>query len=224
MHRGAWLSLALLSAPVGRGSSQEPPLATLVRSLPLSAEDCKARGFDALKAQGYLGFLESGNGWNAHARGTSASLVCIPQSGRTVLVIVTAGGQLVKEATRLFDAIRGPKAPPSAHDSTPDSALDAAGSGWTATAGLLAGHPGARYSFWCPPHGAPSAVWGDSVYASESSVCTAAVHAGTLSLESGGNAIIEIRPGQQSYSAARRHGIASRARGATSASFSFVSH
>jgi hypothetical protein len=222
--RGAWLALVSLAAAAERGAAQEPQLATLVQPLAFSWEACRARASSALKEQGYSGFLESGNGWTAHARGTSASLVCVPQSGRTVLVIVTAGAQFVKESRRLFEAIRGPESPPKAsHDSTPrDASSDAAGSGWSATATTLAGHTGARFNFWCPPQGVPAKVWGDSVYAGESSVCTAAVHAGTLSLRAGGNAIIEILPGQPFYGSSTRNGIATLGGGPAQASFLVV--
>jgi LCCL domain-containing protein len=211
---------------LARGASAQaaPQLATLVQPLPLAWEACRLRASEVLKAQGYTGFLGFGNGWIAHARGTAASIACIPQSGRSVLVIVTAGGQLVRESTRLFEEIRGPETQPPPQDSTPPAtASDSAGSGWSATAVALAGAMGSRYNFWCPPHGVPGEVWGDLVYAAESSVCAAAVHAGTLSVEAGGNAIIEIRAAQQSYSASSRNGIATRARGPSKASFVFVS-
>lgn len=225
--RGCGLLLVLTGALTRTGPAQEPQMATLVQPLPVTFEECRLRASAVLKAQGYTGFLEFGNGWIAHARGTSASITCIPQSGRNVLVIVTAGGQLVKESKRLFEGIRGPETPPpppSAHDSTLNPPADASGSGWEANASGLADHPGVRYNFWCPPNGVAHVVWGDGVYTSDSSVCTAAVHAGTLAFASGGNAIIEIRPGQQSYSSSSRNGIATQAHGPSKASFVFVSH
>jgi len=217
------LVLALLSALTRTAPGQAPELATLVQPLSVPFAQCRLRASAVLKAQGYTGFLEFGNGWIAHARGTSASISCIPQSGRTVVVIVTAGGQLVRESRRLFEELRGPEPPPpSPADSTPHPAADASGSGWDATASGLDAHPGTRYTFWCPPHGTVAPVWGDLVYSSDSSVCTAAVHAGTLALESGGNAIIELREGRQSYSSSSRNGIATLARGPGKGSFVIV--
>jgi hypothetical protein len=219
------VSVAVVSGLAARsGSAQEPQMASVVQPLPVPWEECKLRARAALKAQGYSGFLESGNGWIARARGTSASIVCVPQSGRTVLVIVTAGGQLVKESKRLYEAIRGPEppAPAAVPESTLTPAADTTASGWDATASGLANHLGSRYTFWCPPRGIAHAVWGDLVYTSDSSVCTAAAHAGTLTTESGGNAIIEMVAGRQSYSSSSRHGVVTQARGPGKASFVVV--
>ena len=216
--------LVLLIVLTRAATGQEPQLATLVQPLSVPFEECKTRVQAELKAAGYTGLLESGNGWMAHARGTSASLTCIPQGGRTMLVIVTAGGQLVRESKRLFESIRGPEpAPRPAPELLPPAPpSEAVASGWDATAALLAGHPGSRYNFWCPPGGQAHPVWGDRLYSSDSSVCTAAAHAGTLSLDRGGNAIIEMRLGEPAYSSSTRNGIATLARGPANASFAVV--
>ena len=64
----------------------------------------------------------------------------------------------------------------------------------------LRGMNGERYAFHCPagkPH--PSRVTGSGPYTDDSSICTAAVHAGLLRAKDGGEVAIEIRPGQGAY-------------------------
>lgn len=196
-------------------------MATLVQPLAGPFQECKARAGEVLKAQGYTGFLEFGNGWIAHARGTSVSVACIPGGGRTIVVIVSAGGQLVRESKRIWEELRGPEGLPEPAPGA-GSAPAAPGSGWNATASDFGGPTGTRYNFWCPPNGSPAPVWGDRIYSAVSSVCTAAVHAGTLTFLAGGNAIIELGPGLAAYAASTRNGVTTLAGGSAGASFTFV--
>ena len=74
----------------------------------------------------------------------------------------------------------------------------------------LRGMNGERYEFTCPPgKPQPSRVVGDGIYTDDSSICTAAVHAGVLYPKEGGHVQIEIRPGQESYAGSDRHYIQS---------------
>ena len=61
---------------------------------------------------------------------------------------------------------------------------------------------------------AQGTVWGTDVYTHDSSVCTAAVHVGRITLASGGTVTIEMRPGQASYLGSTRNGITSNSYGA----------
>ena len=70
---------------------------------------------------------------------------------------------------------------------------------------------GKQFSYDCPPGGLLYRVWGTGSYTSDSSICTAAVHRGLITVEGGGPVVIEIRPGQDSYRGTRRHGVTSRA-------------
>jgi hypothetical protein len=94
-----------------------------------------------------------------------------------------------------------------------------AGSDWNADARHLRGHYGERFTYSCPAGGTPRAVWGSGVYTDDSSVCTAAVHRGRITLSRGGTVTIEIRHGQSSYAASTRNGITTRSYGAWSGSF-----
>lgn len=78
---------------------------------------------------------------------------------------------------------------------------------WTTSAGFVKQETGLRYSFECPPDGTTGTVWGSDVYTADSSVCTAAVHAGKITLEKGGTVTIEFTAGRQTYGATTRNGV-----------------
>ncbi len=65
-------------------------------------------------------------------------------------------------------------------------------------------------------------VWGTDVYTDDSTVARAAVHAGVLAIGETRTVTITILPGQQSYPASTRNGIAASSWGAWSGSYSFA--
>lgn len=94
---------------------------------------------------------------------------------------------------------------------------------WSAQADSFRGQNGRQFTFICPPNGtASSRLWGSGPYTDDSSICTAAVHAGVINVVSGGNVTIEIQRGSTSYAASSRHGVNSRSYGAWSGSFIVV--
>ena len=78
---------------------------------------------------------------------------------------------------------------------------------WAATATQHRGLDGERFEYDCPAGGLLRFVWGTDVYTDDSSVCTAGVHVGVITLEEGGTVRIEIRPGQDAYEATERNGV-----------------
>lgn len=80
---------------------------------------------------------------------------------------------------------------------------------------------GRRVGYDCPEDGTPSTVWGTGTYTDDSSVCTAAVHAGLITVEDGGRVVIEVAPGQESYEATEANGITSLEYGSWAGSFTF---
>lgn len=80
---------------------------------------------------------------------------------------------------------------------------------WTAEASEFAGKNNEQLRFRCPADGTADAVWGTDIYTDDSSICTAAVHVGRITLAAGGEVTIEIRPGQASYPPSARNGISS---------------
>lgn len=93
---------------------------------------------------------------------------------------------------------------------------------WATTATGLRGRNGQRYLFRCPGEGTLRGIWGTDLYTDDSSICTAAVHAGFIEPKSGGTVTIEIRPGASSYQASSRNSVTSQAYGAWSGSYVFV--
>lgn len=93
---------------------------------------------------------------------------------------------------------------------------------WEGTANRWRGHLDQDFMFDCPPNGSLGAVWGTEVYTDDSSICTAAVHAGIITAKAGGRVTIRIRPGDKSYAGTTSHGVVSRPYGEFSGSFVFV--
>lgn len=76
----------------------------------------------------------------------------------------------------------------------------------------LRGMNGERYAFHCPPgKPLPGRVIGSGPYTDDSSICSAAVHAGALHARDGGTVTIEIRPGESHYAASERNYLRSSA-------------
>jgi hypothetical protein len=93
---------------------------------------------------------------------------------------------------------------------------------WTDTATRYRDRVDDVITVHCPPGGAPGVVWGTDVYTDDSSVCTAAVHAGRITLSGGGTVRIQIGPGKESFQGTIRNGVTSSDYGAWGGSFTFV--
>jgi hypothetical protein len=96
------------------------------------------------------------------------------------------------------------------------------GSGWSATATAYRGLNSLRFSYTCPAGGSLGTVWGTNIYTDDSSVCTAAVHAGRIGATSGGTVVIAIRPGQSSYTGTTRNKVTTRSYGTWYGSYVLV--
>lgn len=89
------------------------------------------------------------------------------------------------------------------------------------TIGEPAKNPGAVVDIRCPQDCLTASVWGTSIYTDDSSVCTAAIHAGALKSE-GGDTTVFVAPGQEAYVGTERNGISTRAWGRYPRSFLFA--
>jgi hypothetical protein len=94
---------------------------------------------------------------------------------------------------------------------------------WGSIADMHRGKNGQRFQYACPPGGSPGTIFGTNIYTDDSSVCTAAVHAGLISFAAGGTVTIEIGAGQMSYAASTRNGVTSNAYSRWHGSFAFGS-
>jgi hypothetical protein len=123
--------------------------------------------------------------------------------------------------------VTGAAAPPEPPDAPPPAAGGVTAGATTIDwyTGPIAhrGQNGQRFSYLCPPNGSVGPLWGTGVHTDDSSVCTAAVHAGLITFAGGGTVTIEIRPGQSSYTgSAGQGGVTSRDWGAYEGSFMVV--
>ena len=78
-----------------------------------------------------------------------------------------------------------------------------------------------QLEFDCPPDGEAARVWGTDVYTDDSSLCTAAVHAGLITVDDGGAILVELAPGEESYEGSTANGITTESYGPWSGSFVF---
>lgn len=92
---------------------------------------------------------------------------------------------------------------------------------WTANARATRGQMGVPVVFQCPPGGTLGSVWGSGTYTDDSSVCTAAVHAGRIQLAQGGTVTIFVKPGMSAYAGSPANGVVTRNFGTFAGSFSF---
>ncbi|QIX54062.1 LCCL domain protein (plasmid) [Rhodococcus sp. DMU1] len=93
---------------------------------------------------------------------------------------------------------------------------------WSMTAEAFRGQDGGQVSFDCPAGGTFGSVWGSGTYTDDSSVCTAGVHAGVISQQTGGVVVIVISPGLSSYQGSTANGVTSQDWGNWSGSFQVV--
>jgi hypothetical protein len=80
---------------------------------------------------------------------------------------------------------------------------------------------GGEHDYECPPDGELHQVWGTETYTDDSSVCTAAVHVGLITVEDGGTVTIEMTPGADSYDASVANGVTTFYYGPYEGSFIF---
>lgn len=94
---------------------------------------------------------------------------------------------------------------------------------WAQTAQPLYTYLEQQFTFYCPSGvGLTRSVWGTGTYTYDSSLCTAAVHAGKISVINGGVITIQIKPGAASYTGSLSNGISSNSYGSWGGSYIFV--
>lgn len=99
--------------------------------------------------------------------------------------------------------------------------FDVAPQSWSLNATGSRGQNGKRIKVDCSPNGDLGSVYGTGTYTDDSSICTAAVHAGLITQAAGGNVVIEISAGLASYTSSTANGVTSSAYGSWDGSFTF---
>jgi len=95
-------------------------------------------------------------------------------------------------------------------DSVVRAAEEATAILWNTSATTAEFTNGQELKFICPAGGKESSAWGTDIYTLDSSICTAAVHAGKIQLESGGAVTIQRWPGKPHYKGTLRNGITTK--------------
>lgn len=105
---------------------------------------------------------------------------------------------------------------------SPPPPLDIVTINWDANATSLRGQNGRRFTYICAGNGRSGRVWGTDIYTDDSSICTAALHAGLINAQAGGKITLEIRAGQSQYTGTTRYGVTSTSYGAWHGSYVFI--
>jgi len=98
--------------------------------------------------------------------------------------------------------------------------IEVAGIPWDRTGGFY--KETGTITVTCSPNGQAASIWGTGTYTDDSSICTAAVHSGLITLKDGGQVRFKLAGGQSSYKGTTAHGITSQSYGAWGGSFVFV--
>ena len=93
---------------------------------------------------------------------------------------------------------------------------------WATDAQVYRGMNYTRYVYTLPAGGIADDVWGTDTYTDDSSIGTAAVHAGLITFADGGTVTIRILPGRSQYTGNTRNGVTSIDWGEWDGSFEFV--
>ena len=94
---------------------------------------------------------------------------------------------------------------------------------WTETANSLRLKVGDKRPVNCSGNGTIASVWGTGTYTADSSICTAAVHAGLIDQTKGGEVTIEVIAGTDTYEGSTAHGVTTSSYGAYDPAYRFVS-
>lgn len=215
--RYAFLMIILLTA-VEAARSQRPALSVATGTVSINYDACLARARQALEAEGFTAERGGGNFFWGGKGVHSATIVC-DGTQRTdgkvdfhVWVASNSNDGNVPGAERVRLGLRMDGAAP---------VPPATAATWASNVAQYRGQ-NTRVSFDCPAGGSLNNIWGTDIYTDDSSVCTAAVHAGLITFASGGRVTIETRPGAASYTGSTRNGITTGSYGSWGGSFVFV--
>lgn len=90
---------------------------------------------------------------------------------------------------------------------------------WAVSPSALNMNEGDTGVFDCPSNGTLQTVWGDSTYTGDSSICTAAVYEGVITVEDGGLVSFDVSKGQAEYGSGSANGVTTESYGEWNLSF-----
>jgi hypothetical protein len=199
------LSVGLLL--VAAAAQAQPAMSRGEQELPIPFDECMRRAEAGLLAEGYGNFWRTGSSVAGYRDIHHAVIMCngSPNGMTWVNIVVGSshddGNVPGAERERLQAQLNR-----SAGGVTVEPATD-----WNTEADQYRGRNGERFAFECPPNGTVSdRLWGSNPYTDDSSVCTAGVHAGVITLQGGGRVVVEIVGEQSSFPESHQNGIQSR--------------
>lgn len=235
-----WASFVVAAALCGTPGFAQPAPAWSrgLQLLSTPVSEASRRAEAAMQAEGYSVTNRSNPSEDAFFLGGqkgphSAVIMCDRNAdGKTWVNIVVAstsgdGGVPGLERQRLQARMDNlPLPPPTAPGAPPPTpANPGRPADWLTDTRDLRSHIGERFTFTIPPNGTGKGCWGTDIYTDDSSIGTAAVHAGLITFERGGTVTVEIRPGLRlpGYVGSTRNGVECRRWDGAPTSFVFVS-
>ncbi len=214
-----WLSIF---ATASLAKAQASAWSRGIQLLPINYDECTRRAQGALETQGYSIQYRGGN--------NSSDSVTVGQKTIHTAIITCNTAPEGKTWVNIFVAsqatdgnIPGAERVRLQQQMEPVATSAATPITWGTNAVGFRGKNGERFTFSCPANGSiGGSAWGTDSYTDDSSICTAAVHAGLISFVSGGVVTIEIRPGLSSYLGTPRNGITTGSWGGWGGTFVFV--
>jgi hypothetical protein len=209
--------LIIYVATVFAKTEAQPAWSRGIQTISLNQPATLQRAESALKAEGYT-IQKSGSDFIEGQKGIHTAIIaCNAGSNGTTYVNIFVASNAVEE---IIPGTERERLQNRMGYSSPTRVIQGS---WSTRPNSLGGKPGQRFTIYLPPGGVASgAIWGSDVYTDDSSIGTAAVHAGLISFENGGTVTIEIRRGQSQYQASTRYGISSASYGSWGGSFVFV--
>ena len=138
-------------------------------------------------------------------------------------VLAGCGSSKVKTSTKPSSAATSGSSSDTSSADTSPSGTAGPTSVWRQTAVQYRGKNGQSFQISCTSQGTPSTVWGAGTYTDDSSICTAAVQSGLITVAAGGTVTYQIAPGLDTYAAGVAHGITSQSYASWDGSFTFPS-
>lgn len=172
---------------------------------------CGQRGFIYAATQ-YASHCFCANNYGKHGKATNCDMPC---GGNKAEICGGNFANSVYEISGKGSKPPQPLPPPTHGPSTDASAID-----WGTQPNNLGLTPGMSKLVTCPADGRISSrLWGTDIYTDDSSICTAAVHAGLIRVDNGGTVLVEGMAGQPAYRGSERNGVGSKDYGGWTGSF-----
>jgi len=161
-------------------------------------------------------------------RGRPAARTARRRRGRLAAGVVVAATLLAAcgasggdEAKTTDTTAKRPTTEAATTTTTATGAGDEPAGGWDDSAASLSLEEGDTASVTCTPDGTPASIWVTGTYTADSNICTAAVHAGLITVADGGRVKIEVTAGRDTYEGSDANGVSSSGYGAYPLSFTF---